>query len=74
MGHMDAGRKKDSRSRDKQSVSDAVTGANKKRPTSKVPLRPKQVRMKKNRAKKDLVETVIAQVLAAQNAKKKKES
>jgi hypothetical protein len=71
MGHMYAGGKKDSRSRDKIPIADAGTGTKKTGTTSKVQERLKQVRRKKKRAKMDLVQTVIAQVLAAQNAKEK---
>ena len=70
-GHMDAGGKKNSRVRDKHREAEAVSATNKTRPTSKVQMRLHKVQRMNKRAKKELIASVVAQVLAAQKAKKK---
>jgi len=70
-GHMDANGKKNSRVHDKHREAEDVTATNKTRPTSKVQRRRNKVQRMNKRTKKDLIASVIAQVLAAQNAKKK---
>ena len=70
-GHMDAGGKKNSRVRDKHREAEAVSATNKTRPTSKVQMRLNKVQRMNKRAKKELIASVVAQVLAAQKAKKK---
>ena len=68
---MNAGGKKNSRVRDKHREAEAVSATNKTRPTSKVQMRLNKVQRMNKRTKKELIASVIAQVLAAQKAKKK---